>query len=55
MRQSNNNINNNWMDEYCFFLIYPSTILQRFFNEQHWTDWICENSIRSSNSFVEEL
>ena len=38
MRQSNNNINNNWMDEYCFFLIYPSTILQRFFNEQHWTD-----------------
>ena len=26
MRQSNNNINNNWMDEYCFFLIYPSTI-----------------------------
>ena len=52
MRQSNNNINNNWMDEYCFFLIYPSTILQRFFNEQHLTDWICENSIRSSNSFV---
>ena len=38
MRQSNNNINNNWMDQCCFFLIYPSTILQRFFNEQHWTD-----------------